>query len=88
MNLSSAMELESNLCAKLPVGKLRCSFDVSYCVITQDVADMIRQYRVIVLPILRQRGFRRDTVIPSRLLTPEFSSLLCQVYDEWTNRSG
>ena len=54
MNLSSAMELESNLCARLPVGKLRCSFDVSYCVITQDVADMIRQYRIIVLPILRQ----------------------------------
>ena len=59
MTLAEGRELEQWCCAILPVWKLCCTFDYSYCIVNERVAEVLGSYRLWVRPLIL-RGLRRD----------------------------
>ena len=84
MSEAQAATLEQSLCVQLAVRKPSCSFDESFCVISQTVASMIRSYRLIVRPITAVRGYRAPR--PAFLSSPRLVDVVKQSHTEWLSR--
>jgi hypothetical protein len=84
MSEAQAATLEQSLCVQLAVRKPSCSFDESVCVVSQKVASMIRDYRLIVRRITAARCYRAAR--PVFLSSPRLVDLVKQSHAEWLSR--